>query len=124
MDPPGQCLFWEPCSPQSDCSCSLLASWTDTPSPAIAMRLGWLHSQHGGEPPTMTRSRTGPHRAWLHPRVMAGSAQENARLIDRRVSRPTSSRTRDDRIASAGIAVDPILRTGAAHVGTASAHVG
>jgi hypothetical protein len=102
-----------------------IAGLVDTPSPAIAMRLGWQHSQDGGELATMTRRPTGPRWAGPHPRVMAWSAQENAGFGGRWVSRATSrSRTCDDRIVSAGVMVDPIVRTGSAHVGTSSVSSG
>jgi hypothetical protein len=94
-----------------------IAGIVDTPSPATPIRLGWLHSQDGGGLATMTSSPTGPRRAGPHPRVMAWSAQENAGFGDRWVSRATSNPTRDVRIASAPVAVDPTLETASAHVG-------
>jgi hypothetical protein len=94
-----------------------IAGLVDTPSPATSMRPSWLHSQDGGELATMTRGPTGPRQAWPHPRGMAWSAQENAGFGDRWVSRATSSPTRDKRIVSARVAVDPTGRTGSGHVG-------
>jgi hypothetical protein len=94
-----------------------IAGLVDTPSPATSMRPSWLHSRDGGELATMTRGPTGPRRAGPQPRVMAWSAQESAGFGDRRVSRATSSRTRDKRIVSARVAVDPFLGPGSGHVG-------
>jgi hypothetical protein len=101
-----------------------IAGLVDTPSPATSMRPSWLHSQDGGGLATMTRSPTEPHRAGPYPRVMAWSAQENAGFGDRWVSRATSNPTRDDRIASAPVAVDPASKTDLAHVGTSPASSG
>jgi hypothetical protein len=98
----------------------VIAGLVDTPSPATPMHVGWLHSQDGGDLATMTRSRTVPRRTGPYPRVLAWSAQENAGFGGHWVSRATSSsRTRDDRIASAPVAVDPTVRTDSARMGTA-----
>ena len=94
-----------------------IAGLVDTRSPGTSMRPSWLHSQDGGELATMTRGPTGPRRAGPQPRGMAWSAHESAGFGDRWVSRATSSRTRDKRIVSARVAVDPFLRPGSAHVG-------
>jgi hypothetical protein len=94
-----------------------IAGLIEMPAPATPMRLGWLHNQVGGDLATMPRSPTGPRRARPHPRVMAWSAQENAGFGDRWVSRVTSSPTRDKRIVSARVAVDPTVRTDSADVG-------
>ena len=58
----------------------VIAGLVDTPSPATPIRLGWLHSQDGGDLATMTRSPTVPRRAGPHPRVMAWSARGERRV--------------------------------------------
>jgi hypothetical protein len=85
----------------------------------LAAQPGWRRT--GDDDPQLDGTVSG----MAAPRVMAWSSLENDGFAGRWVSRATSrSRTRDDRIVSAGVAVDPIVRTGSAHVGTASVHVG
>lgn len=100
----------------------VIAGLVEMPAPATLLRLGWLHSQDGGELAMMTHSATIRRRAWPHRRVMALSAMENTKFGDRWAT--SSSQTREDQNASARVTADPILGTAAEHVGTAASGSG